>query len=164
MKRRLIGYVIACSVLATVLVGASGAANLLRISGNNSGSEADITPQQVYKCWVSVTIMGGAVKTIRASRYSTYSYWVNYHHGTAMNHNLKFVIVFIGVGARCVIKKETMELTFPYPPGYGGGAYSNVPFAVTDWGGGVEHGPAYVVPVVDGVYQWAYRYWFTVTG
>jgi hypothetical protein len=161
MKKRLTLYAVTCSVLIAALVGTSGAINFLPISGSTTGSQAVITA--TLRCWVSDTIMGSAIKTVRASRYTEYTYWVNYLHGSTMNRNLKLIIVITGVAGRCVEKKMTFELSFP-SPGYGNGAYSNVPFAIIDWGGGVEHGPAYVVPVVDGVYQWAYMYRFTVTG
>lgn len=166
LKKASLIYLLVCSVLAGALfANASGASNILAAIDNIvSGKQEAITAPQALICWVSDTIAGPAVTSVRASYSTEYTYWCNYWHHGIINYDLSFMVLFQGIGwGQSVLVYQLQTLHFP--GGYGGAnTYSDVPFAVIDWGGNVVRGPAYLIPIVDGVIEWSNYYAFTVTG
>lgn len=126
------------------------------INGVDAGQAAlDVTAANP---WVSNTIGGTAVTTVKVSGYAGENmYWMDYRADKA-NMQLDFIILYVGNG-KSPIQYEWQHFDFNklYPgTGYGGG--TSTPFGVVSWGGSPTIGPAYLVVLADGVYKGNYAF------
>jgi len=160
MRRISIIYLFVCSVLAVGLfANVSGAGNILAATNNTINGQQATVELPALMCWISDTPGGTAVTNVKESKSGAeYMYWMAYMPGRTI-YSLSFVVFFYGKGWGTSPLVFHLQ-SFAWPSGYGGG--TTTPFGVPWWGGDPIIGPAILVPLVDGTYEWSNYYIFNV--
>jgi hypothetical protein len=149
--------VIVFLLFATMLIVVGNATGMINATING---EQESTVLATSACWISDSVNGPTVRSVKqSSSAGEYMYWVHYSPGKVI-YSLDFVFVYKGSHWPTKPPLTQQVQKFRWPSGYGG--QTTTPFGVPWWGGDPIIGPAYVVPVVNGVYQWSNMFSFNV--